>query len=252
MIKKIILLILLSCTSCYVFSATFKTMKNRILLQGPIVTGDYSKLMTLLADQKMLDDMVFGGIELDSPGGSVLESLRIANFVQTSYNKTYVGPGMKCMSSCFLIWIAGASRYMHPQGVLGVHRISLSGNEINLAKTEATLKPINNGVAKFLEDNGTPRVIVDKMNETPASDIFTINTDWISDSAIPQATLDFRPVFIDVAEKKCGKYPYSTWERTKVRPSQADFSNWNDCSEDIRLENLRLNGFKVFELIMNR
>lgn len=125
--------------------ADFSKSEQGLVLRGPIVAGDYEKLMKYVSVNGLYDTLE-NPLLLDSPGGSVLEAMKIADFVQRSFMYTIVPSGANCFSSCFILWSSGARRFLAKEGVLGVHRMSLKGKELDVVRTESTLKPLSKGV----------------------------------------------------------------------------------------------------------
>ncbi|WP_141135828.1 hypothetical protein [Antarctobacter heliothermus] len=83
----------------------------------------------------------FGAVCLNSPGGSLIEATKIAEFIESRYLGTVIEDGDSCLSACSLIFMLGTkklgsvgsdewsrrlemglSRRMHVNGTLGFHR----------------------------------------------------------------------------------------------------------------------------------
>jgi len=76
------------------------------------------------------DDTRFGDLSrrypravvyLESAGGSLVPAIEIGKLVHARHHATAVLDGSVCTSACALIWIAGAPRYLGPEGRLGFH-----------------------------------------------------------------------------------------------------------------------------------
>ena len=87
---------------------------STIRATGEIVAGDAARFAAL---QK------FTTLELDSPGGSVGEALRIAeNMDQRGKIRTVVRPGASCASACAMaLFVSGSSRVVYMGGRVGIH-----------------------------------------------------------------------------------------------------------------------------------
>lgn len=126
---------------------TFK--KIVINFDGKVEAGDTEKLRALLRVKKMLRSESYefmpavSVINLNSPGGSLAESIKLLDFFITESIQTYVGNGNSCLSACAIAFLGGTqtqevfksiSRSVHPNGRLGIHAPSLSVSNIKTVK----------------------------------------------------------------------------------------------------------------------
>ena len=95
---------------------------------------------------------------MDSEGGNYLEGIKIAAFISSNYIATRVRTGMRCFSSCAIIFMAGTTdvadynfrnRTLEPGGLLGFHAPYLV-----LPKGEFSEIDIENAFAAALEEAG--------------------------------------------------------------------------------------------------
>ena len=103
-------------------------------------------------------------LALNSPGGSVHASLRIASQVRQRGMTTYVPPGMGCYSACAFVFLAGAGR--QAVGELGVHQISAEVADLVLA--QSTLGDVLDAMQEF----GVPQQVISRMLRTPPDDMY--------------------------------------------------------------------------------
>jgi hypothetical protein len=89
-----------------------------IYVTGEIQLGD-DAVFRRIAD-RFPDAVVF----LESPGGTVIPALEIGRLARERGYRTAVLAGGTCASSCALIWLAGAPRYLEPGGRVGFHASS--------------------------------------------------------------------------------------------------------------------------------
>ena len=174
-----------------------------ILISGKIVKGDFQRLGRLIDPTESWNNYrgyLIGGVHLDSPGGDVAEAMRIAQLVERSFVSTTVKPGNSCLSSCFLMFAAGTRRMWFGSSKLGVHRISLVGEELDLNKYGKTTTEVSQAVENFLVRVGTPRKLIEKMNDTPPSEMYFLSFDWLEREGI-YSTLLSRPAFLDTLGK---------------------------------------------------
>jgi hypothetical protein len=89
---------------------------NLISIEGEIVHGDADRF-----DQIVPAVGFSTAVFLNSKGGSVMEGLMIGEAIRTKGYATAVVNGAECASTCGLIWLAGATRYVGRTGNIGFH-----------------------------------------------------------------------------------------------------------------------------------
>lgn len=221
-----------------------------ILIEGKINKGDYRRLAEFISSKPENLLAFLRMVKLDSTGGDVIESMKIANLFEKSYANVFVADHSQCYSSCFLIWASGSMRNLQKNAELGVHRITLPDYKSQLTKAEAALAPISQGVEQYLLRLGIPRRIVDKMNETSSSDIFIITNRWLISEGIGNA-VGYRPILIDMAQKKCGADPFAQEMRTGVISDEQAAYDWMVCVDEIRTENQTHDMDKIVKLLFD-
>jgi len=141
-------------------------------VKGPIVSGDAKKLQSLLKQLdaapktdvvngiRLSDMMVManarGRLCLDSPGGSLVEAIRMADYLLKDFDAywmhsigTAVPAGATCESACAVLFMAGgentesdigriADRVLHADGKLGFHSISLTLPEATYSRSDVS------------------------------------------------------------------------------------------------------------------
>jgi len=135
------------------FSADGRSLR----LEGVIGMGDGERLRSLLATEQA---RAIKRVELSSPGGRVREAERMAGALKESRHETRaVGT---CASACTLVFLAGSSRHLAPEGRLGFHRASTG-----------TYNPVfeelaNQELARTYRELGLPQSMIDKTLRTPS------------------------------------------------------------------------------------
>ena len=171
---------------------------SELKLRGEIKPGDAEKLVATLISSRTLgkngQPMYLGHIiHLDSPGGDIAESLKIAAVVKSSYLNIWVGDGKKprpaiCASSCFLIYLAGAIRYAIGsdvpagwkwsrvnQGIIGIHRpffANVSGGPASQSRQENLMRAMRDK----LRDSGLGQNLIDEMMSRPSNEVYWLTT----------------------------------------------------------------------------
>ncbi len=110
-------------------------MECTLRLSGLIEEGDAERLRQALADLPSVPALETGRLCLNSPGGSYLEGVRLAQVIrETHYLGTAIAQGDRCESACAIAFMAGGYSegaydsvrpIMHPQSRLGFHAPSI-------------------------------------------------------------------------------------------------------------------------------
>ena len=179
---------------------------------------------------------------LKSSGGNVREALKFANLFDKFFVSTFVLKGDICSSACFLIWSGGAMRTN--QGSLGIHRLTMVTDSIDIRHDEAVNRPVSQSIDSFLVKVGIPRKIIDKMQETSPKSLFLIDNQW---EAYTEVDTAFNPAFIDVAEKVCGPEPVAEAKRTGVNLSTEKAGVFVDCAFMVQEENQNLHMHELLD-----
>jgi hypothetical protein len=204
-------------------SAEMYVDKNNIHINGPIVPGDYNKFRKLLRTTAGTKAFLSGGVTLDSTGGSVSEAMLMGQLLQLNLTQVFVPKEGHCFSACFLLLASG--RYPAGSSSMGVHRMRPAAADATIADTQRLFDSLGSRVDEYLRKMGVPSKIIERMNETPPSDLFTFNTAWLVQNELLRAFM-YRPALLDVVEAKCGRDPIDQGS-----------SNWLDCMEEVRIAN---------------
>lgn len=86
-------------------------------ISGPIVAGDETAFHGLVATAPN------ALIVLTSPGGSVDAAIAIGLEIRARGLRTLVPAGANCASACSLIWLAGTTRMLGTDALIGLHAI---------------------------------------------------------------------------------------------------------------------------------
>lgn len=162
----------------------------------------------------------FDNVYLNSSGGDVEEALLFARLFKVRLVNSWVQNGAICFSACTMIWASGAQRSVVDGGSLGFHRLTFREKELDVRKSQAYVDPETEKVTAFLRSVGLPSLLIDKMNETPPTDIYRVNYDCILEHKLGLA-MAYRPDFLDVVEKQCGATPMGLFLKistTMIRP----------------------------------
>ena len=160
----------------------------QIIIQGVIENGDFEKIRALF-DQAITYDPSGGEVGasgplicMDSPGGSLLEAIKIATLIKDRSN-TYVLPNARCESACSIIFMAGSingqvSRSIYSSSKLGFHapELKLEGSNYSAESVSKAYDLAILTTAKIVELQLMPMHALEMLTSTPHSSMSYIET----------------------------------------------------------------------------
>ena len=175
--------------SMFHLQMTWPTLqKSRVIkISGQIERGDADRLKQLV-DQtgfsvcsKPNQCPSNNTISLDSPGGSLLEAIKIGRYIAEHNFSTLVEKNATCESACTLAFLGGYTayegfffprRYVHETARLGVHRpyFRLPDQTYTGAEVENVVQVVNKSVTiamEYLLTVGVSASFLQRMYETP-------------------------------------------------------------------------------------
>ncbi len=108
----------------------------------------------------------------NSPGGSVLEGVKLADVVRDEKIATSVSGTAKCASACFMVFAAGSEKYVSYTAQVGVHGASDEHGRETAQSSAATIS-----MARIAQELGVPPSIIGKMVVTPPDEILWLTPD---------------------------------------------------------------------------
>jgi hypothetical protein len=149
--------------------------KRTLLLDGKITLGTFEALKRRLDE---FPEVRF--LALNSPGGSVIESLEIAKLIELRGITTLVNVQHECFSACSFIFFAGKARYVKG-GQLGVHQFSGSDDE---ALTQTVVAEVYDTLLGF----GISSQVMSKMFRTPSDQMYVFSDEELISFGINRYT----------------------------------------------------------------
>lgn len=149
-------------------------------VSGKIEAGDVEKLSKALTSALVLT------VELNSPGGNLIEGMRMGELIRPLRLVTRVEEGGVCASACFFIWMAGARRNANESGSpnlygrVGLHRPYLASPE-NSENSLSNQYNVMQGVTTYLESKLIPRRLIDFMMARPSNNIY-----WLTEEDLEE------------------------------------------------------------------
>ena len=124
------------------------TACSKAKLVGPITEDTFTVVSSFLEDQPWLMYL-----SLNSPGGDLVESLKIGRLVHQKDLLLFIQDGEYCNSACAFIWMAGVYRY----GTPNVHRPFSSSRQLagkSIEQADTLYEKYSALVSKYLEQIG--------------------------------------------------------------------------------------------------
>jgi hypothetical protein len=214
--------------------ATSSTSEGHVLkMSGEINVGDYERFRSFV--RKNLDTYKSNRfVDLSSNGGNVAEALKIAAVLRLMYPSISVTDG-KCASSCFFLYLSGASRYAKTSSLLGVHRAYFDPKYFAGLRPEQARKKQNELTTimnSILDDNGVPQSLKDKMNQTASTDIY-----WLTDRDV--SALGLHPMWYEeYMIAKCGSGDAAE-NATLIRRKRDKVENTDNLLDDLILSYIK-------------
>lgn len=152
-------------------TAALKSGDVAIVLDGDIADGDGDTVEALMKETNDSGRLV-AALRLDSLGGSLAESVKIAELVQRTKIAVVVGGRARCASACFLIFAAGTEKFVGYGAAIGVHGASDKYGRITPRAAAATVS-----MARMVREFGVPPGIVEKLVVTGPDEIVWLSVD---------------------------------------------------------------------------
>lgn len=200
--------------------------KYAINLAGEIRAGDAERIAGLVAQEKAVLRLI-----INSPGGDLVEAMRIKDIVKGLHIDVQVAKGGYCVSACFFIFIEGYNRRataakddgtLRPQekrarwaGVVGIHRPyfkSPGGDIAGVKKQEDVMRSVKG----YLTNKGIPQHLIDEMMARPSNDVY-----WLRDNDL-NLLGEFSAGDEEAVISRCG------YKRFDARYQE----NWSDDREE--------------------
>lgn len=142
---------------------THDPILGRMVLRGEIGFGSFKALQKALAIKPKLTL-----IELESPGGYVIEGMAMAKLIQANGLDTVSME--KCASACTFLLAAGQERYLGPSARIGFHRSGVFGMAPSNGWTATEYK-----IADYYRARGASQDFIKLALDTPSNRI------WVPD-----------------------------------------------------------------------
>ncbi|WP_020175969.1 SEL1-like repeat protein [Methyloferula stellata] len=143
-----------------------------IVLKGDIAREDSESLARLIQAAHE-EGHIIRGLQLDSPGGSLLGGVNLARFIRDHADlSATVASGATCASACFVVFAAGHEKFAAFDSFVGVHGVADRSGQMTGETEAATL-----AMAGLCRDLGVPASITEKLIATPADEIVWLSSE---------------------------------------------------------------------------
>jgi hypothetical protein len=215
------------------------TTASEVFVRGEIVPGDARALAAFLRSARRV-----GSMTIDSPGGDVIEAIRMGEIVRASAISTKVAPGGQCSSACLFVWMAGATRIATSSvdnahlGRVGLHRPFLRAPE----NTEASLAAQANvvrGVTAYLDSKLMPRRLIDLMMSRPSNDVYWLASRDLDELGVNPPEVEELYIFKCKFDRRRNAQLVDALDRKDTRAADeitATMDKVNDCIADLTIE----------------
>lgn len=134
-----------------------------VSIHGPIARGDWEAFASIsIGIRQQFPGARIAVVSLNSSGGNVLESAKLAGGITGERALTMVAPGSVCASACVLMFVAGSSKMVSSDGSIEVHRVSgPDGVESDISKAMTT------EIAELYQRFHVPPDIIGRLVTTP-------------------------------------------------------------------------------------
>ena len=173
----------------------------RLQIVGPIEKGDSERLPALLraatarssaADQGKPDFYHSPLLLLDSPGGDIIEAIRIGRYLRDSMASVIVPAGATCASACVLVLVGGVFRYVLGAAPgapirIGIHRISIEDPRFADLEPRRAIEEYNKLkvlVRTYLQDMGISDRFYEQMFDVGSEDIYWLPRNVLNDMLV--------------------------------------------------------------------
>lgn len=160
--------------SSRISTGEFAGMANELTIRGKIESGDTRKFIAFLREKPKDAVMGLYTVALDSPGGNVIEAMKLAQALKEHYPDTVVRGA--CISACVLLWLAGGVHFLPTEEhKLGVHRPYFEPKQfakLSIRDAETQYAVLAEEFRAYVLNQGLPQSIYEKLNSTSSDSVY--------------------------------------------------------------------------------
>jgi ATP-dependent protease ClpP protease subunit len=220
-----------------------------VVISGEIIRGDYQRLIAFIRTDPLLLARTF---VLASPGGDLLEAIKIGGLLKAIYRPVVVNPAVgQCASACFFIYVAAVERTGGSYPAIGIHRPYFAPayfSKLSLAEAEAKHKALLSEARHYLEEREVPQYLIEKMFSLSSDDIYWLTMKDIKNVGYRASW--FEQLLIDRCKwNKELHEGYSLYGPKYARAAEAEamFRRAGACSYEVTENEARANFSKIIQ-----
>jgi hypothetical protein len=173
---------LAACWSASAAELTTLSKDNRtiVVMSGELAQGDARRFENILKASSVAGKPV-SAVRLNSRGGSLIESVRLAGVIQGENIKgakiaTVIPAGATCLGACFIPFIAGSQKVVSAAATVAGPGAKSDNNQPT-GNTPALVRTETPAIVKVVQQMGLLDAIVTKMQATPEDGTFPLSSD---------------------------------------------------------------------------
>lgn len=205
---KFVIAIILLTSASWVYGADIKRTDSIpshinpdgafVYLNGPIEEGDFDRLMDLV----LLHRFHVNGLYINTPGGDVVEAMRIGRFARDYLLPVTVV--QECLSACFLVLAGAVTRgtFFDLDQPIGLHRPYYDRkyfSGLTSQQAEEKYRKLDQDVRGYLDMMDIPRDLADDIFRTSSDQLLYINS-----KTLIQRIGEHSPSYYEWTTAKCG------------------------------------------------
>lgn len=226
------------CVAASIFLDSSNPKHSWLRLEGEIVKGDYERVVALIRSSP--DKFLSHSWQLNSPGGDVVEAMRIGDLLKDLYMTVNVAdsknPKSVCASACFFIYVSALNRNAIV-GSVGVHRPYFHPSyfsDLPPPAAELRYQQYSIQVRGYLQSRGVPDSLIARMFSMASNEAY-----WLTESELD--VVGSKPAWFDqYILSRCGFNSRMFFE-TVLAKGYAQAKEWANCEQKIMIEQGRLN-----------
>jgi len=179
--RRLVVLLILSVWNTDLTSSEVRPifgLNANISVSGEIIRGDYRKVADLIMKQGKMPR----SLSIGSPGGDVMEAIKIGRLVRSGLIE--VNPGKQCNSACALIFFASIDHDPATDmntartKVLGIHRPYFDKRYfagLSMEEAAKEYKRLEQEVISYLYEMKVPTSVIEQMMTVPSDRVVSLS-----------------------------------------------------------------------------
>lgn len=168
-----------------------------IYAHGQLEAGDAEEFFSLYHDADGISLVV-----LDSDGGAIFEAMSLGKHIRSLGFDTLVPSGGRCLSACFFAMMAGNTRFVSPEGFLGVHQFNATYDNQSSEQIQSKTQTVTSALIEYVTDMGFDPTVLLRALVTPRDEIYIFSSNELDSFGINSQNLPVPNQAYDDTNKK--------------------------------------------------